>query len=247
MSHNESASRAGVAAGVQEIGRSAPRFDAYDKVTGAEKFAADLYPPHFVWAGVKRSEHAHARILGIDTTAAAAVPGVIAVLTHRDIQGKNRLGIFEKDQPILADERVRHYGDAVALVVAETKEVLAAALADIQVSYEILPAIFDPTAALAESAPLLHPNRPDGNVLLAAEIIQGNGAAKLGQCAVTASLKVALGWQEHAFLETQNGVASMDAAGELQLTASTQTPFRDRLELAEALQIPPQRIHISAP
>ena len=247
MSHNESASRASVAAGVQEIGRSAPRFDAYAKVTGAEKFAADLYPPHFVWAGVKRSEHAHARILGIDTTAAAAVPGVIAVLTHRDIQGKNRLGIFEKDQPILADERVRHYGDAVALVVAETKEVLAAALADIQVSYEILPAIFDPTAALAESAPLLHPNRPDGNVLLAAEIIQGNGAAKLGQCAVTASLKVALGWQEHAFLETQNGVASMDAAGELQLTASTQTPFRDRLELAEALQIPPQRIHISAP
>ena len=247
MLRSESASRAGVKAGVQEIGRIAPRFDAYAKVTGAEKFAADLYPTGFVWAGVKRSEYAHARILNIDTSRASAIPGILAVLTHRDISGKNRLGIFEKDQPILADDRVRHYGDAVALVVAENKEALARALAAVAVQYEPLSAVFDPATALAASAPILHPERPAGNVLLAAEIIQGNGADGLADCEVTASLAMSLGWQEHAFLETQNGVAGIDEAGELYMTVSTQTPFRDRLELAEALGIPPQRIHISAP
>ena len=94
MLRNEAASRAAVAAGVQEIGRSAPRFDAYAKVTGAEKFAADLYPTGFVWAGVKRSEYAHARILDIDTSRASAIPGVLAVLTHRDISGKKPTGDF---------------------------------------------------------------------------------------------------------------------------------------------------------
>ena len=182
MLHNESASRAVVAAGVQEIGRIAPRFDAYAKVTGAEKFAADLYPAGLVWAGVKRPEYAHARILAIDTSRASAIPGVLAVLTHRDISGKNRLGIFEKDQPILADDRVRHYGDAVALGVAETKDALAKALAAVAVRYEPLPPVFDPAAALAASAPVLHPERPAGNILLEAEIIQGYGFAGLADC-----------------------------------------------------------------
>ncbi len=233
--------------GVQEIGRVAPRLDAYAKVTGAEKFAADYYPSEYVWAGVKRSEYAHARILEINTAKAAAITGVIAVLTHHDISGKNRLGIFEKDQPILTDERVRHYGDAVALVVAETKEALAAGIAAVGVEYEPLSAVFDPESALLPEAPVLHPERPEGNVLLKAEIVQGKGAEGLKNCDHTANLAISVGWQEHAFLETQNGVARMDEAGELWLTVSTQTPFRDRLELAESLGISPLKIHISAP
>ena len=234
-------------AGVQEIGRVAPRLDAYAKVTGTEKFAADVYPEGLLWAGVKRSEHAHALILDIDVQVAAAIPGVVSVLTHKDIQGKNRLGIFEKDQPILADERVRHYGDAVALIVAETKTALAEGLAAVRVKYEALPAVFDPESALLPEAPILHPGRPEGNVLLAAEIICGKGAAGLAGCTYTASLTMSLGPQEHAFLETQNGVARRDEAGELWLTVSTQTPFRDRLELGESLGISPAKIHVSAP
>lgn len=234
-------------AGVQEIGRMAPRLDAYTKVTGAEKFAADLYPDGLLWAGVKRSEHAHALILDIDTQVAAAIPGVIAVLTHKDIQGKNRLGIFEKDQPILADDRVRHYGDAVALIVAETKAALSAGLSAVQVKYEPLPAVFDPESALLPESPILHAERPEGNVLLAAELVQGKGTAGLADCTYTARLTMSLGPQEHAFLETQNGVARMDEAGELWLTVSTQTPFRDRLELAESLGLYPAKIHVSAP
>ena len=232
---------------VREIGCSAPRLDATDKVTGSAVFAADLYPANLLWAGVKRSEHPHARILSIDTEAALAIPGVVAVLTHKDIKGSNRLGIFEKDQPILADERVRHYGDAVALLVAERKEVLAAAMAAVRVKYEALPALFDPAIAQATDSPVLHPQRPAGNLLIGGEIRCGDAAAALTQTAYQVTLAVSTGWQEHAFLETQAGVAQLESDGMLTMTVSTQTPFRDRLELAEAIGVSPAKIQVIAP
>jgi CO/xanthine dehydrogenase Mo-binding subunit len=235
------------AGGLQEIGRAAPRADAVAKVTGAEKYAADHYPENCLWVGVKRAAYPHARIGGIDVDAARALPRVVAVLTHRDIRGKNRLGIFEKDQPILADTVVRHYGDAVALAVAETKEALTAALAAVRVDCESLPAVFTPQAALADGAPVLHEGRPGGNCLLASEIILGDAGGALAACRHTAELTIALGWQEHAFLETQTGVAWQETDGSLTIVASTQTPFRDRLELAEALGLPPDGIRVIAP
>ncbi len=232
---------------MREIGCSAPRIDAPDKVDGSAVFAADLYPKNLLWAGVKRSEHAHALILEIDLAAARAIPGVVAALTHKDIKGGNRLGIFEKDQPILADERVRHYGDAVALLVAESKETLSLALAAVRVEYEVLPALFDPALAQAVESPVLHPLRPAGNLLTGGEIRCGDAAMALKQADFQTTLTVATGWQEHAFLETQAGVAWMEADGVLSMTVSTQTPFRDRLELAEAIGLPPAKIHVIAP
>ena len=166
---------------VREVGCSAPRLDAIDKVRGSAVFAADLYPADLLWAGVKRSEHPHARIVAIDTAAALAIPGVVAALTYKDIKGSNRLGIFEKDQPILADERVRHYGDAVALLVAESKDVLAAAIAAVRVEYEVLPALFDPVLSQQPDSPILHPQRPAGNLLIGGEIRRGDVAAALTQ------------------------------------------------------------------
>ena len=232
---------------VREIGCTAPRLDAIDKVKGSAVFAADLYPAELLWAGVNRPSFPHARVLSIDTAAALAIPGVVAVLTHKDIQGSNRLGIFEKDQPILADERVRHYGDAVALAVAEDEEILAAALAAVRVEYEELPTVFDPQLARQGESPVLHPQRPDGNLLIGGEIRQGDAAAVLDQAAYRVTLTVATGWQEHAFLETQAGVAQLQEDGTLKMTVSTQTPFRDRMELAEAIGLPPARIQVVAP
>ena len=168
---------------MKEIGCSAPRLDAIDKVTGSAVFAADLYPANLLWAGVKRPDHPHARILSIDTAPALAIPGVVAALTHKDIKGSNRLGIFEKDQPILSDDRVRHYGDAVALLVAESKEILAAAMAAVRDEYEVLPALFDPALAQAADAPVLHPQRPAGNLLIGGEIRRGDAATARTQTA----------------------------------------------------------------
>lgn len=231
----------------QEIGRSAPRADAFTKVTGAERFAADYYPENHLWLGVKRAAFPHARIRGIDVSAAASLPGVAAVLTYRDVKGSNRLGIFEKDQPILADTVVRHYGDAVALVAAETKEILSLALETVQVEYEQLPAVFDPETAGGEDAPVIHEGRPDKNILLSSVITCGRGSAVLKDCPFTAQVSLSLGWQEHAFLETQCGVAWQEEDGTVTIIVSTQTPFRDRLELGEALGITPGAIRITAP
>lgn len=231
----------------QAIGRSAPRVDAYTKVTGAERFAADYYPENYLWLGVKRSEFPHARIGEIDISAAAGLPGVAVVLTYRDIRGSNRLGIFEKDQPVLADKVVRHYGDAVALVAAETKEALQQALDAIQVDYEPLAAVFDPVAASADDAPAVHEGRPDKNILLSSVITCGQGSQALADCDFTAAVSLSLGWQDHAFLETQTGVAWQEADGTISMIVSTQTPFRDRLEIGEALGLSPGAIRISAP
>lgn len=229
------------------IGRSAPRADAYAKVTGREKYAADFYPDNVAWVGVKRSAYAHACIKKIDVTNAANIDGVVTVLTAADIKGSNRLGIFEKDQPVLADEVVRYYGDAVALVLADDKDSLRQALAAVVVEYEPLPAVHCPEMAQRDDAPLLYPDRAEGNILLQGEIVAGDGAKALAGCAHTVALSLRLGWQEHAYLETETGVAWLEEGDNLHIIASTQTPFRDRFELSHALGIAPEKIQVEAP
>lgn len=229
------------------IGQSVPRADALAKVTGEERYAADYYPDNYLWAGIKRAAYPHARITGIDIAPAKNMAGVVAVLTSQDVPGSNRLGIFEKDQPILADGIVRHYGEAVALVTAETKAILEQALAAIVVEYEPLAAVFDPQAAMSKEAIILHSGRTDGNILLSDEISCGRGAEALADSAFTAKVSIELNWQDHAFLETEAGVAWLEADGTIAIIASTQTPFRDRLELAEALKIPPGKFRVMAP
>ena len=113
-----------------DTGPLLPRSDAVLKARGKEIYAADFYAAGILWAGVKRAGVAHARIGSIRTGAARRLPGVIAVLTHRDVEGTNRQGIVRKDQPVLTDDKVRHPGDAVALVVAETREALEGAWAE---------------------------------------------------------------------------------------------------------------------
>lgn len=229
------------------VGRATPRADAAAKVTGKELYAADYYPANLLWCGVKRPSHAHALIKRIDISRAKEMAGVTAVLTHKDITGSNRLGILEKDQPVLAGDVVRHYGDSLALVLAESKEILQQALESISVEYEPLPAVFDPAAAMREDAPVIHSGRKDGNILLRDRLVQGRGAVALAECAFKTSLELHLTWQEHAYLETEAGTARLDKDGTIVIAVTTQTPFRDRMELAHALDIPQGKIRVIAP
>lgn len=215
-----------------EVGRPVPRSDAWTKVTGEEKYAADHYPERFLWAGAKRAGIAHGRIESIDVSSARALPGVFAVLTAGDVPGTNRQGIMHKDQPVLAGEKVRHCGDPVALVLAEDKEALRRALALIRVRIEPLPGVFDPEEALKPEAPLVHDR---GNILLKAVIESGNGKEAFGECDVVVEECFEVPFQEHAFLETQNGVAWREPSGGIVMVVSTQAPFRDRFEVAHAL------------
>ncbi|RJR32803.1 MAG: xanthine dehydrogenase family protein molybdopterin-binding subunit [Desulfobacteraceae bacterium] len=231
---------------ILEIGKSVPRADAYCKVTGRERYAADHYCAGMLWAGVKRAGVPHARIKSIQVEKAGQVPGVLSVLTAKDVKGKNRQGVVQKDQPVLADDKVRFTGDPVALVIAEGRDSVSAALERIEMDLELLPPVFDPEEAMAEGAVLIHENHSEGNVLLKGAIEKGKGEAGLNECHYRVESEFRLPCQEHACLETEGGWAVFKE-GVLEITVSTQTPFRDRAEVAEAIGIAPDKVRIIAP
>src|SRR5581483_5907245 len=139
------------------IGRDVPRIDARAKATGEALYAGDLRLPGMTYGRLLRSPYAHARIVGIDTSRAEAMPGVVAVLTGADVHDIDpRYGHALKDRPLIAIDRVRFVGEPVVAVAAESLAIADAALAAIEVEYEELPAVVTVEAALADDAVHLH-------------------------------------------------------------------------------------------
>jgi len=232
---------------ILKIGKAIPRPDAWSKVTGQETYAADYYGDNLVWAGAKRAGVPHARIKNINIERARNIPGVIAVLTYKDICGSNRQGVVRKDQPVLADERIRHSGDPVALVLAEEKAALRKALSLISIDFDPLEEILDLEKAMEKGAVLIHEDNPGGNILLNGELETGSGEAAFDECDAVEEASFELPYQEHAYLETEAGWALCKEDGSLDIVASTQTPFRDRSEVAEALGLDREKVRIIAP
>jgi len=232
---------------IPEIGKPVPRADGAAKAAGAEKYAVDHYGENLLWAGVRRAGVAHGRIRCVDTAAALQISGVIAVLTGRDVPGTNRQGIVHKDQPVLADEKVRHRGDAVALVVAEDRATLKKALSLIRVEIDPLPGVFTVDDALRPDAPLVHDEHPQGNILLKATIQAGGAQAALEGCDIFIEETFHVPAISHAFIETENGVAWQEEDGKIVLVVSTQAPFRDKWEISHALGLPMDRLRIIGP
>lgn len=224
-----------------------PRLDALSKVTGKEKYSADYYAERFLWAGAKRALVPHARLLGVHTDTAAEIPGVVRVLTHREIAGTNRVGVVKNDQPVLADRKVRHIGDPVALVLAESREALRRALESVTFDCEPLPGVFDAEAALADTAPRVHEENETGNLLRAVTIVNGEADIAMKESDVVVEGVFEVPRQEHAYLETEAGWAYVDDRGVLTVVASTQTPYRDRAEIAHALGLDMEKVRVLAP
>ncbi|HAA33834.1 MAG TPA: 4-hydroxybenzoyl-CoA reductase subunit alpha, partial [Firmicutes bacterium] len=146
------------------IGKSVPRIDGVAKATGRAKYTGDLKFPNMLIGKILRSPHAHARILNIDTSEAEKLPGVKAVITHRDVPStKYGLSPARWDQTIFCIDKVRFVGDKVAAVAAVDEETAYKALKLIKVDYEVLPAVFDPFEALKEGAPQIFEEYP-GNI-----------------------------------------------------------------------------------
>ena len=232
---------------IPEIGKPVPRADAAAKVTGAEKYAVDHYGEDLLWAGVRRAGIPHGLIRSVDTTAAQALPGVVAVLTGRDVPGTNRQGIVHKDQPVLCTDKIRHCGDAVAMVIAADRTILKTAIALIRVEIDPLPGVFGIDDALAPGAPLVHEEHPGGNALLQAEIRKGSAQEAFGACEVVLEETFEVPVVAHAFLETENGVAWQEPDGKVVLVVSTQAPFRDKWEIGHAFGLPMDRIRVIGP
>ncbi len=134
------------------VGKSVIRRDALDKVLGKTRYSADLKMPGMLHGKVLRSTVAHAFIKKIDVTEAAALPGVHAVLTAKDVPGLNGHGIIFKDEPVLVSDKIRKIGDGLALVAAETDDIALQALKLIEVELEEIPGVFDAVHAMQQDA-----------------------------------------------------------------------------------------------
>jgi CO/xanthine dehydrogenase Mo-binding subunit len=231
----------------EKIGKTIPRFDAVTKVTGRERYAADYYGEDFLWTGVKRAGIPHALLKAIHTGKVRDIPGVAAVLTHEDVKGTNRYGIIRKDEPVLADKKIHHCGDAVALVLAEDREALRRAIENISFDYEPLPGVFDPEEALKEGAIPVHEDNSEGNVIRYVPVETGNPGSAFNECDTVVEAVFEVPRQEHAYLETEAGWAYFDKDGQLVIIVATQTPFRDRFEIAPALGLDMEKIHLIVP
>lgn len=219
-----------------------PRRDGLDKVTGRQSYLTDLSFPGMLCGRILRSHQVHARIRRIDIRRALELPGVHAVLTHRDVPGLNRFGIEIQDQPVFCEERVRFVGDAVAAVAAETPEIAEAALGLITVEYDPLPVVDDPMAALLPSAPCLHGY--ESNVLHRAGYARGRVDEGFAQAAVIVEETYHTPRQMHAFMETEGGVGLYDPDGGVTIKAGSQHGHRDRVQLARILNLPLDKIRI---
>jgi CO/xanthine dehydrogenase Mo-binding subunit len=220
------------------VGESVARVDALEKILGTARFGADVRMPGLLHMKVLRSDRPHARITAVDVDRAASMPGVVKILTHKDIPGQNRIGIINKDHPVLAEDRVRFIGDAIALVVAHTETDAERALAEIRVEYDELPVLFDPEEALASDV-LIHDN---GNLLFQRNIIKGDLKRGFADADLVVERSYRTSMLEHTYLEPDAGAAWIDDEGRITVYASTQNPHYDHREIVTSLGLQPLQV-----
>ncbi|HEY3078554.1 MAG TPA: xanthine dehydrogenase family protein molybdopterin-binding subunit [Chloroflexota bacterium] len=223
------------------IGASPPRPDAFAKVTGEARYPGDLTRPEMLHLAVVFARRPHARVHRIDGGPALAHPGVVAVLKAEDVPGRNAYGLVEADQPALCGEVVRFAGDRVALVAADTRAAAVEGARLVRVAYQELPAVTDPQAALAEGAPLVHAERGT-NLLHHARIRKGDIAGGFAEADVVLEGAFETGWQEHAFLQPEAGIAYIDEQERVVVETAGQWLHEDRRQIAAVLGLPEERV-----
>ena len=224
------------------IGASIARPDALDKVTGSARYPGDLVRPGMLHLKVVFAHRPHARIVAVDTAAALAHPGVVAVLTAADVP-QNAFGLIDADQPVLCGDVVRFEGDKVALVVAETKAAATEGAKLVAISYEDLPAVTDSRAAMAPDAPIVH-ERLGSNVLGHVPIRKGDAARALAEADIVLEGEFRTSWQEHAFLQPEAGIAYIDEQGRVVVETAGQWLHEDRRQIAAMLELPADQVVI---
>jgi len=231
------------------VGESVRRVDAIPKATGEFAYSSDLFAAGMLWGHTLRSPHAHARIVEIDISGALTSPGVHAVLTHQDVPGEKRYGLEFPDQPVLAFERVRYFGEPVALVAAEHPEQARRAAERINVTYEPVEPVIDPERAL-EQEPIHDERWTHGHGYLEDErpnvvrhlVIRHGDPDHRGDVAVSGYYE--LGIQDQAFLGPESGLAVPDGEGGVDIYVATQWLHVDRQQVAPCLGLEPERVRI---
>ncbi len=232
------------------VGNSIKRLDAVGKVTGQTIYPGDRNLDNELWLKVLFARRPHAKVISIDTAQALSLPGVLAVLTAKDVP-VNQYGLQVPDQPVLcgpgSDKKggdiVRFVGDNVAIIVAETEEIAARARTLIAVEYEDLPLVDDPEFARSGKAYQLHPNVLN-NIADYRRIRKGNVKAAWTECDVIIEGVYQTPFQEHAYLQPEAGTGYVDDEGRITVHTAGQWSWEDQQQIAHALDMPPEKIRV---
>lgn len=234
----------------QAVGARLPKTDGIGKLTGAERYGDDVAPADALWLRAVRSPHARARFsLGSFDPLLQRYPGLVRVLTAKDVPGQNRFGIYPdiKDQPVLADGVVRFRGEAVLALVGDAATITAIPDDELPIAWWPEAPILGIAAALAPGAAALHADKPD-NVLVRGLVRRGDAATGFATAAAVVEGRFETAFVEHAYIEPEAGYArrvkGVDGADRIEIVACTQTPYMDRDELALVLGLRREQVHI---
>jgi nicotinate dehydrogenase large molybdopterin subunit len=217
------------------------RPDIAGKVHGTLKYLTDHREPGMLVGRILRAGIPHACIRAIDTSAAEALPGVVAVVTHRDVPGLNAFGILIQDQPAFCFDKVRYGGDPVAAIAAIDERTAAEALSLIRVKYEPLPIVDDPLTTLEPGSPHVHDG---GNLRTELRLSRGDTSHAFRVAAHIVDDVYVTPRQMHVFMETEGGYCIPKPDGTLKMCAGGQYGTRDRLQLSRILARPEASIRL---
>ncbi len=242
----------------EPVGKSVPRIDLYDKVTGSATFADDMqFGPGLYYGRLVRSPYAHALVRRVDASRALAVPGVKAVVTGAEVP--SNIGLYLIDRPIFARDRARYVGEPVAGVVASGEEIAHEAAQLVEVEYEELPAVFDPVESAQPDAPLLHPElgqyevanfifpKPGTNISEHFKLRRGDVKSAWPQCAAIVEGTFRLPQIQHVPIEPHVAVGLWEQSGQVTLWTCSQSPFAQRDLIAQSLGIPHGNLRVVSP
>jgi aldehyde oxidoreductase len=212
------------------------------KATGRLDFADDIYFDNMCYGAALLSDLPHALVKGVDTSKAETMPGVIRVLTAKDVPGINKFGLIQADQPVFVEDKVRFVGDVLALVIADSEENARKALRSIKAGFAELPVIASPDAALEN--PHLPPVHESGHILKRVTHQKGTLSEGFRQADLIVEEDYETPFLEHAYMEPESGVGKVTGDGGVEIWCSTQAPFLMRGQIAACLGLPQEKVRV---
>jgi CO/xanthine dehydrogenase Mo-binding subunit len=236
------------------VGTSVPRKDAIEKVTGSAQFIEDRFLGPMLYAKMKKSTVAHGKIKRLDISKALNHPGVKAVLTGKDYP--NKIGLYLVDRDFIAKEKVRFWGEPVAIVAATTERAAAEAVELIEVEYEVLPGVFDPLEAMKPDAPIIHEDlanydivpifypQPGTNIANHFKLRKGDIDKGFAEADLVIERDYYVPQMQHVPIETHKAAAHWSPDGKLTVWSTAQSPNVVRQLLAKAFEMPMHKIRV---
>lgn len=229
------------------VGKNIYKVDAQDKVTGKAIYPDDIYFDDMLYLKIKRATHPHAYLRRIDTSKAEKLPGVVKIITAADIPQVKNFGLIIKDQPVLVGigQKMRYMGDALAIVIAESKEAASQAMGLIKVEVDKLEVISDPLRAMEKDAPLIH---QDSNILATHYLKKGNIEKGFTQADIIVENEYRTSTLDHVPLQVETGVGIYDEeSGVIKLWVATQWLHDTQADIAQSLGLSKEKIRIIQP